>query len=536
MLAGVSIEAFKEFLKILYSLVFSKGKDFAVKAENWSDILSLCKKYEIEDAVSSITSFNWQEGWVKLECLKEENDTKEGIDTDGKFKEERDTKEGIETDAKFKEESDTKEGIETDGKFKEESDTKEKIETNTDCILCRKCGHFISEECISSAICFGCDRKEHISRHCKTEQGALKIDECEEIKKEYAEREDYVEMEIEEDCAKSEVMLKYVNVVTNVGVEERFGTDALKVKTLQASKISKDFNEFVKQEVDIKEENIENCAENENQYIKTESINKDTLYLGKERLQVKKSDIAEEKLIITSKQRYDIHVGGVHGEAKYQCSQCEYKTVIKSNLDVHVKSVHGEAKYQCSQCEYRTPLKANLMRHVEGVHGEAKYQCSQCEYRTTLKDSLMTHVKGVHGEAKYQCSQCEYKTTMEGRFNIHVKSVHGEAKYQCSQCEYRTPLKANLMGHVKFVHGEAKYQCSQCEYKTTRKSRLDSHVKIVHDEVMYKCSQCDYKTKNKTLLKNHVELKHDNVLHACPRCRYKHPVKSKLRKHFKKHH
>ena len=480
MLAGVSIEAFKEFLKILYSLVFSKGKDFAVKAENWSDILSLCKKYEIEDAVSSITSFNWQEGWVKLECLKEENDTKEGIDTDGKFKEERDTKEGIETDAKFKEESDTKEGIETDGKFKEESDTKEKIETNTDCILCRKCGHFISEECISSAICFGCDRKEHISRHCKTEQGALKIDECEEIKKEYAEREDYVEMEIEEDCAKSEVMLKYVNVVTNVGVEERFGTDALKVKTLQASKISKDFNEFVKQEVDIKEENIENCAENENQYIKTESINKDTLYLGKERLQVKKSDIAEEKLIITSKQRYDIHVGGVHGEAKYQCSQCEYKTVIKSNLDVHVKSVHGEAKYQCSQCEYRTPLKATLMRHVKGLHGEAKYQCSQCEYRT--------------------------------------------------------PLKANLMGHVKFVHGEAKYQCSQCEYKTTRKSRLDSHVKIVHDEVMYKCSQCDYKTKNKTLLKNHVELKHDNVLHACPRCRYKHPVKSKLRKHFKKHH
>ena len=460
----MSIEAFKEFLKILYSLVFSKGKDFAVKAENWSDILSLCKKYEIEDAVSSITSFNWQEGWVKLECLKEENDTKEGIDTDGKFKEERDTKEGIETDAKFKEESDTKEGIETD----------------TDCILCRKCGHFISEECISSAICFGCDRKEHISRHCKTEQGALKIDECEEIKKEYAEREEYVEMEIEEDYAKSEVMLKYENVVTNVGVEERFGTDALKVKTLQASKISKDFNEFVKQEVDIKEENIENCAENENQYIKTESVNKDTLYLGKERLQVKKSDIAEEKLIITSKQRHDIHVGGVHGEAKYQCSQCEYKTVIKSNLDVHVKSVHGEAKYQCSQFEYRTPLKANLMRHVEGVHGEAKYQCSQCEYRT--------------------------------------------------------PLKANLMRHVKFVHGEAKYQCSQCEYKTTRKSQLDSHVKIVHDEVMYKCSQCDYKTKMKTLLKNHVELKHDNALHACPRCRYKHPVKSKLRKHLKKHH
>ena len=81
----MSIEAFKEFLKILYSLVFSKGKDFAVKAESWSDILNLCKKYEIEDAVSSITSFNWQEGWVKLECFKEENDTKEGIDTDGKF-------------------------------------------------------------------------------------------------------------------------------------------------------------------------------------------------------------------------------------------------------------------------------------------------------------------------------------------------------------------------------------------------------------------------------------------------------------------
>ena len=56
------------------------------------------------------------------------------------------------------------------------------------------------------------------------------------------------------------------------------------------------------------------------------------MYLGKERLQVKKSDIAEEKLIITSKQRHDIHVGGVHGEAKYQCSQCEYKTVIKVTL------------------------------------------------------------------------------------------------------------------------------------------------------------------------------------------------------------
>ena len=448
----MSIEAFKEFLKILYSLVFSKGKDFAVKAENWSDILSLCKKYEIEDAVSSITSFNWQEGWVKLECLKEENDTKEGIDTDGKFKEERDTKEGIETDAKFKEESDTKEGIETDGKFKEESDTKEEIETDTDCILCRKCGHFIFEECISSAICFGCDRKEHISRHCKTEQGALKIDECEEIKKEYAEREEYVEMEIEEDYAKSEVMLKYVNVVTNVGVEERFGTDALKVKTLQASKISKDFNEFVKQEVGIKEENIENCAENENQYIKTESVNKDTLYLGKERLQVKKSDIAEEKLIITSKQRHDIHVGGVHGEAKYQCSQCEYKTVIKGNLDVHIKSVHGEAKYQCSQCEYRTPLKANLMRHVEGVHGEAKYQCSQCEYKTTRKNQLDSHVKIVHDEVMYKCSQCDYKTKMKTLLKNHVELKHDNALHACPRCRYKHPVKSKLRKHLKKHH------------------------------------------------------------------------------------
>ena len=69
-LTGVSIEAFKEFLKLLYSLFISNWKDSTIKAKDRTEVLNLCKKYKVDDAVSFI-----EHGTVSFKtdgCIKQE--------------------------------------------------------------------------------------------------------------------------------------------------------------------------------------------------------------------------------------------------------------------------------------------------------------------------------------------------------------------------------------------------------------------------------------------------------------------------------
>ena len=171
-LTGVSIEAFKEFLKLLYSLFISNWKDSTIKAKDRTEVLNLCKKYKVDDAVSFI-----EHGTVSFKtdgCIKQEFRTaKKSLNVE--------KIQGLLTKLKTEEEIDDKQGLVNKLKTEEEIDDKKEIKIDLYCILCQEDGHMIRKECIS---CLSCGIKGHTRRDCI--------------------KEEYIEMEIAEDNPKTE--------------------------------------------------------------------------------------------------------------------------------------------------------------------------------------------------------------------------------------------------------------------------------------------------------------------------------------------
>ena len=53
----------------------------------------------------------------------------------------------------------------------------------------------------------------------------------------------------------------------------------------------------------------------------------------------------------------------------FQCEQCDYLTVRKSNLERHVMTVHGKLRtFECETCGKTFGLKHHLEKHCQVMH------------------------------------------------------------------------------------------------------------------------------------------------------------------------
>ena len=56
-------------------------------------------------------------------------------------------------------------------------------------------------------------------------------------------------------------------------------------------------------------------------------------------------------------------------------------------MKAHKEAKHEGIRYQCDQCEYRSVQLSGLTMHKQSKHEGVTYSCQQCAYVTSAKKS-----------------------------------------------------------------------------------------------------------------------------------------------------
>ena len=107
---------------------------------------------------------------------------------------------------------------------------------------------------------------------------------------------------------------------------------------------------------------------------------------------------------------------------KYNCSGCEFTSLVKNEIDAHIKSHSSllEAHVDCSSCGY----KGNLEGHGDSCKSKKaiKYSCNSCNHTEASKGKINEHMKihKVSYHTKYTCDKCTYSTGTEEEILKHI--------------------------------------------------------------------------------------------------------------------
>ena len=136
----------------------------------------------------------------------------------------------------------------------------------------------------------------------------------------------------------------------------------------------------------------------------------------------------KDKLSLHTEKHFNIHL---------KCSFCGKMLTTKKN-----KNRHEKEKHKLASMEYKYNIKS---KHADGHKlGRPLLQCSQCDYKTTLRSNFKRHSdihkKGIRKKKPdiYSCEYCSYQT----KHSYHLKR-HMRAK-QHSQATVVTMIDKDL--------------------------------------------------------------------------------------------
>nr|CAI5821522.1 unnamed protein product [Callosobruchus analis] len=272
----------------------------------------------------------------------------------------------------------------------------------------------------------------------------------------------------------------------------------------------------------------------------------------------------------------------------HECTHCAFKTVLKANLALHMLEHHETADrcvhcnatfksktalndhtlkkhpesigsvsskniYECTQCSFKTVKRSDLARHML-KHPETANQCVHCNATFKSKPALVDHTLRKHPDSvgsisirTYECTHCAYKTCMKRNFAKHILK-HPADKRKCTVCNKAFRQKGKLDEHTvrKHPHLIASvtnkiHECTRCAFKTVMKASLARHV-MKHRCTFRTCVQCNATFKSRQGLNDHTLKKHpesigsiSSKIYECPQCTFKTVMKSYLTRHMLKH-
>nr|CAI5821523.1 unnamed protein product [Callosobruchus analis] len=277
----------------------------------------------------------------------------------------------------------------------------------------------------------------------------------------------------------------------------------------------------------------------------------------------------------------------------HECTHCAFKTVLKANLALHMLEHHETADrcvhcnatfksktalndhtlkkhpesigsvsskniYECTQCSFKTVKRSDLARHML-KHPETANQCIRCNTEYKHKIGLDEHILRQHPELiasvsnkMHECTHCAFKTVFKDNLTVHMVEHHETADI-CVQCNATFKSRQGLNDHTLKKHPESIgsisskiYECPQCTFKTVMKSYLTRHM-LKHPETADRCKfsacvHCNATFKSKPSLVDHTLRKHpDSVesnsirIYECTHCAYKTCLKRSFTKHILKH-
>ena len=98
-----------------------------------------------------------------------------------------------------------------------------------------------------------------------------------------------------------------------------------------------------------------------------------------------------------------------HGEPKFKCDLCDYKSYMKHPFEIHMRKHYGEKPFKCDQCDFATHSDSNLQSHKRNRHIEKPFKCEFCDYGAVKDSDLQRHMRQFHTmERPFKCDQCDY--------------------------------------------------------------------------------------------------------------------------------
>nr|CAI5830836.1 unnamed protein product [Callosobruchus analis] len=216
----------------------------------------------------------------------------------------------------------------------------------------------------------------------------------------------------------------------------------------------------------------------------------------------------------------------------HECTHCAFKTVLKANLALHMLE-HHETADRCVHCNATFKSKTALNDHTLKKHPESIgsvsskniYECTQCSFKTVKRSDLARHML-KHPETANQCKfsicvQCKATFKSRPALDDHTLKKHPESIgsvaskniYECTQCTFKTVKRTDLARHM-LKHPEAADRCKfsvcvHCNATFKSKPALVDHTLRKHPDSVgsisirtYECTHCAYKTCMKRNLQN----------------------------------
>jgi len=477
-ITGVTVEAFQDFLGLIYSLFTSNCTVSSIGAHCLTDVLHLCEEYGIEEAIVLIRD--------RMQCF---HNFKEHFEEELPFTS-LDGKEG-----QFSVES-------SQSKLEREIGQVKMTELEVYCVLCGKSRHSADQEYGATAICISCAQKGLLGRKTylddvKTDDAPVKYELKSEIKLEdhdmISEHIDHyvpgeviycetnTEIELEEEIVDSSEIKRNNSKSDNDEVDDSM-TDDTKTQII--------FDDFVK------------C---EGEFVELEP-NK---YVVKIQVKVEDEEICDD--------------GNIDSQISSSCSYEQNNPVTCDENGIYSWAFLDEAdNYEIANSEVGESVESkNKMNELKSL--------KRCYVRLKKIDASQYGIleennqKVIPNESSvYLCNDCDFKTQYKLYLGEHVQAVHKESRHPSHGCDYETNSKCNLETPMKEVHEGSNYFCEKCEYETECKHSIKLHIQATHEKFqaayygfIFSCDKCGFKTKYKDHLTHHIQIVHEGNINFC---------------------
>ena len=216
-------------------------------------------------------------------------------------------------------------------------------------------------------------------------------------------------------------------------------------------------------------------------------------------------DVFNTEIVSGSGKNYEIHTPDI--EQDQSLKNDDYSSKKK-----WVTSTPNISTFSCKKCTFTSMKKWKLTNH-QRVHGEYKFECTLCQYKTTRKDIFKLHILGVKHKQReshgFVCNKCEFKASNREVYETHVQENH--KSFHCNECTYQAGRKSHLQSHIESKHLGVSYQCRFCGFSSRSTGYLKEHEESIHGNTSYSCDECSFVTKSRGSLKNHKSVIHAEI-------------------------
>ncbi|XP_050674974.1 zinc finger protein 782 isoform X2 [Leptidea sinapis] len=174
---------------------------------------------------------------------------------------------------------------------------------------------------------------------------------------------------------------------------------------------------------------------------------------------------------------------------------------------------------ECDHCGKITSSKATMLKHLE-IHGDKKYVCMVCGYKTYTVEVMRRHTYTHIDNKPNKCDICDKSYIQRGQLLKHLKKHEG---FFCTYCKEQFNTKPAVIVHEQLHHRdpEGKLKCpyEDCESIIEFKDEktLEKHVKRHLTVTQFRCDVCGKRLQSEATMQRHVST---HTLDRPRRCMY----------------